>query len=201
VRVEAFSGRGNAPCEKGVRTNRVSGPRRIPRSPAPPFENWVEDDSRVKFAPAPEKAAKRVAVRQELQSASASVKGVGSLRLTMDANLSDYDPTYSEFVVRALAPSSMVTFSALGQKISVSFANGRTAQIWRVPAAEAQAIRDKVSSTDGVELDVLLAIDSALPSRRRARCLGSWTHRSGHRVAIPSLSVSVSKAVIGIPSG
>ena len=129
----------------------------------PPFDLWVEDDSRVKFAPAPEKAAKRVAVREELQSAAASVKGVGSIRLTMDSNLSDYDPTYGEFTVRALAPSSMVTFNALGQKVSVSFANGRTAQIWRVPAAEAQAIRDKISTSGSIELDVLLAIDSVLP--------------------------------------
>jgi hypothetical protein len=130
---------------------------------APPLDNWVEEDSRVKFAPAVDKAAKRAAVRQELRSASTSVQGVGSLRLTMDANLSDYDPTYSEFAVRALAPSSMVTFSALGQKVSVSFANGRTAQIWQVPAAQAQGIRDKVSSTGSIELDVLLAIDSVLP--------------------------------------
>jgi hypothetical protein len=129
----------------------------------PPFDNWVEDDNRVKFAPAPEKAAKRVAVRQELQSAHSSVKGIGALRLTMDANLSDYDPTYGEFTVRALAPSSVVTFNALGQKLSVSFANGRTAQIWRVPAAQAQAIRDKVSTSGSIELDVLLAIDSVLP--------------------------------------
>jgi len=129
----------------------------------PPFDNWVEDDNRVKFAPAPEKAAKRVAVREELQSAAASVKGVGALRLTVDANLSDYDPTYGEFTVRALAPSSVVTFNALGQKLSVSFANGRTAQIWRVPAAQAQAIRDKVSTSGSIELDVLLAIDSVLP--------------------------------------
>ncbi len=129
----------------------------------PPFDLWVEDDSRVKFAPAPEKAAKRVAVREELQSAAASVKGVSSIRLTMDSNLSDYDPTYGEFTVRALAPSSVVTFNALGQKVSVSFANGRTAQIWGVPAPEAQAIRDKISSSGSIELDVLLAIDSVLP--------------------------------------
>ena len=131
---------------------------------APPIDNWVEEDSRVKFAPAPDKASKRDAVRAELQSAAAAVHGIGRLRLTMNANLSDYDPTYGEFSVRALAPSSVVYFDALGEKVSVTFANGRTAQIWRVAQTESQAIRDKVSSTgSNIELDVLLKIDNVLP--------------------------------------
>ena len=45
----------------------------------------------------------------------------------------------------------------------MSVANGRTAQIWRVPAEQAQAIRDKVSSSGSIELDVLLTIGSVLP--------------------------------------
>ena len=103
------------------------------------------------------------------------MKGVGAIRLTMNANLSDYDPTYGEFTVRALAPSSVVTFNALGQKVSMSFTNGQTAQIWRVPPAEAQAIRDKISYSGNVEIDVLLASTAccpalaAEPSRRSRR--------------------------------
>lgn len=128
-----------------------------------PMDNWVEDDSRVKFAPAPEKAARREGVRAELNAAAASVQGIGSLRLTINANLSDYDPTYGEFTIRALSPSSVVNFSALGQKVEVSFINGRTAQIWRVPPAEAQAVRDKISYTSNVEIDALLKIAGVLP--------------------------------------
>lgn len=128
-----------------------------------PIDTWVEEDSRVRYAPAPDKAARRTAVRAELQSAAASVRGVGALRLTMQANLSDYDPSYGEFTVRALSPSSVVTFDALGQKVAVSFSNGRTAQIWRVPPAEAQGIRDKISYASNVEMDVLLRIANVLP--------------------------------------
>jgi hypothetical protein len=128
-----------------------------------PIDTWVEEDHRVKYAPAPEKAPHRVAVRAELQSAAASVKGVGALRLTMNANLSEYDPSYGEFTVRALSPSSVVTFDALGQKVQVNFKNGRTAQIWRVPAAEAQGIRDKIGYSSNVEMDVLLRIVDVLP--------------------------------------
>jgi hypothetical protein len=128
-----------------------------------PFDTWVEEDSRVRFAPAPDKAARRVAVRAELESAAASVRGVGTIRLTMHANLSDYDPTYGEFTVRALSPSSIVNFDALGQKVAVSFINGRTAQIWRVPQAEAQGIRDKISYASNVEMDALLRIADVLP--------------------------------------
>lgn len=128
-----------------------------------PIDTWVEEDSRVRYAPPSDKAAKRAAVRAELQSAAASVRGVGALRLTMHANLSDYDPSYGEFTVRALSPSSVVNFDALGQKVAVSFTNGRTAQIWRVPPAEAQGIRDKISYASNVEMDALLRIANVLP--------------------------------------
>ena len=128
----------------------------------PPIDTWVEEDNRVKFAPALEKAAKREAVRAELNAAVGSVQGVGALRLTMNANLSDYDPSYGEFTVRALSPSSVVNFDALGQKVAVNFTNGRTAQIWRVPQAEAQGVRDKITSSS-VEMDVLLRIANVLP--------------------------------------
>jgi hypothetical protein len=129
-----------------------------------PIDNWVEDDNRVKFAPAPDKAARRESVRAELTAAAASVQGgVGAIRLTMNANLSEYDPSYGEFTVRALSPSSVVNFDALGQKVQLSFTNGRTAQIWHVPPADAQSIRDKITYTGNVEIDVLLRIADVLP--------------------------------------
>jgi hypothetical protein len=57
-----------------------------------------------------------------------------------------------------------VTYSALGQKVSLNFRNGRTAQIWRVPAAEAQTIRDKLGNYGAnVGLDVLLRIAEVQP--------------------------------------
>jgi len=128
-----------------------------------PIDTWVEEDRRVKYAPAPDKAPHRIAVRSELQSAAAAVKNVGTLRLTMNANLSDYDPAYGEFTVRALSPSSVVSFDALGQKVQVNFKNGRTAQIWHVPPSEAQPIRDKIGYAGNVEMDVLLRIVDVLP--------------------------------------
>lgn len=131
---------------------------------APPIDRWVEDDSRVKFVPAIDKPAQRIAVRSELEAGVAAVKGAGVIRLSLtSANLSDYDPTYGEFTVRALSPSSVVSFDALGQKVALRFGNGKTAQIWRVPASEAQAIRDKIPLGTNVELDVLLTIKSVVP--------------------------------------
>jgi hypothetical protein len=128
-----------------------------------PIDTWVEQDNRVRFAPAPDKAAHREAVRSELNAAAAAVQGIGALRLTMNANLSDYDPSYGEFTVRALSPSSVVNFDALGQKVTVNFTNGRTAQIWHVAQAESQAVRDKISYNGNVEIDVLLRIANVLP--------------------------------------
>ena len=130
----------------------------------PPITDWVEQDNRVQYAPGLDKAARRDAVKMELEAAAAAVRGMGMLRLSMNANLSEYDPTYSEFQVRALAPSSIVTYSALGQKVSLNFRNGRTAQIWRVPPADAQTIRDKIGGFgSNVGLDVLLRIAEVQP--------------------------------------
>lgn len=129
---------------------------------AAPLDGWVEEDSRVRVAPALDKAAKRNAVRAELASAAAGVRDVGTIRLTMNANLSEYDPAYEEFTVRALAPSSIVSFDALGQKVSLRFANGNDAQVWRVSKADAQAVRDRIGYS-GASLDVLLKITPVQP--------------------------------------
>jgi hypothetical protein len=129
----------------------------------PPIDDWVEEDNRVKYAQPLDKPARRKAVRSELEAAAASVRGMGFIRLTMHANLSEYDPTYGEFSVQALAPSSMVSYDALGQKVSLRFGNGRHAQLWRVAPDEAQAIRDKVGYGSNLSLDALLRITDVLP--------------------------------------
>lgn len=131
----------------------------------PVVDQWVEKDNRLVMAKAIDKAALRETIRSEFEAGLASVRGVGLIRITLNnANLSDYDPTYGEFTIRALSPSSEIPFSALGQKVAIRFANGRNAQIWKVPAAEAQAIRDKVGYSSGgypnLELDLLLRIKS-----------------------------------------
>jgi hypothetical protein len=130
----------------------------------PPIDAWVEQDNRVKLAPAIEKQDQRQRVRAELEAAAASARGMGAMRLTMDADLSDYDPTYGEFTVRALAPSHYVSFDAFDQKVSVKFTNGLDAQTWRVPAEEAQLIRDKIGPIRRVSADVLLRIVDVQPA-------------------------------------
>lgn len=129
----------------------------------PPYDRWVEADSRVTLAPPIERQAQREAVRAELEAAAAAVQGVGALRLTIQANLSDYDPSYGEFTVRGLAPSSVVEFSALQQKVSIRFANGLAAQTWSVPAEEAQLVRDKIGPMRAVSADTLLRITDVQP--------------------------------------
>jgi hypothetical protein len=49
------------------------------------------------------------------------------------------------------------------RRSQIRFGNGKYAQIWRVPAAEAQVIRDRLAMGNNVELDVLLAIKSVVP--------------------------------------
>ncbi len=129
----------------------------------PPMEEWVEKDGRVQFAAPPEKAARREAVRAELEAASAAVQGIGRIRLSIDnAGLSDYDPANGEFTVQALSPSSELGFAALGRKVVTRFANGDTVQFWAVPPAQAQAVRDRIRSRP-VALDVVLRIIDVQP--------------------------------------
>lgn len=129
-----------------------------------PFERVIGEDSRVSMAKPIDKQAQRDAVRAELEGALAAVQDVGSLRISMSANLSDYDPTYGEFTVRALAPSSVVTFDAFREHVELRFSNGLAAQIWKVPADEAQLVRDKVGQFQSASIDALLRITGVQPA-------------------------------------
>ncbi|HZV93155.1 MAG TPA: hypothetical protein VFF72_08055 [Caldimonas sp.] len=131
---------------------------------APPIDDWVEDDARVRAAAPIDKAARRSAVRAELESGVAAARGIGRIRVTLaDAGVSDYDPTYQEFTVRSLSPGSELDYSAFGQRVKTRFDNGETAQLWHVPSGQAQAVRDRLSAGRGVELDVLLRVTGAQP--------------------------------------
>lgn len=131
----------------------------------PPIDDWTEQDGRVQYAPGAEKAARRAEVRASLEAGVRAVRGVGILHLSMHANLSDYDPSYGEFTVGALSPSSELAFQALGQKVTLRFDNGLDAQSWRVPANQAQAMRDRIDQHD-VGLEVTAKIDKVLPGPR-----------------------------------
>ncbi|MEQ8204581.1 MAG: hypothetical protein RIA65_00275 [Woeseia sp.] len=131
----------------------------------PPAESWVELDRRLGVTPAAGKAALRTVIRQELEVGAASVTDVGLIRLSIgSAKLSDYDPTYGEFTVRALAPSSVISYTAFRQQVELRFGNGREAQTWKVPADQAQLISDRIGRfTGGVKLEVLLRLTGVQP--------------------------------------
>lgn len=141
----------------------------------PPLDDWAEQDMHVRIAPGPDKAAKRAQVRSELTAGLRAVRGVGVLHLAMQANLSDYDPTYGEFTIRALSPSSQVEFDAFGQKVELSFDNALDAQSWHVPAADAQNIRDRINQR-GVQMDLTVKIDKVLPGPAGGTIVGRVLH-------------------------
>lgn len=122
-----------------------------------PLEQWVDGDDRVQMARAADKPAQRAAVKAEIEAGLAGVRNAGAIRLSILANLGDYDTTYGEFNVRAFAPSSLVEFKAFGQAVALRFGNARAAQVWRVPQAEAQGVRDRIGYA-GVSADALLQI-------------------------------------------
>jgi len=131
-----------------------------------PLEQWVEDDQRIRYGPGSKKAALRIQVRAELDATAASVRNVGVIRLSLNTQLSDYDPTYGEYTISGLAPSSVVTFKALGQEVTLRFGNGRTAQVWAVPKERAQSIDDALDYGRGVTIDAVLHISTVQPAPR-----------------------------------
>jgi hypothetical protein len=128
-----------------------------------PVDDWVEEDSRVKLAAPIDKAARRTAVRAEIAGGLAAVQKIGVLHLSLNANLSDYDPSYGEFTVRAFAPSSILSFSGFGEKVSLKFDNARAAQTWKVPAADAQDVRDQIGISGNIVADATLRIIAVQP--------------------------------------
>lgn len=141
----------------------------------PPIDQWVEDDGRVNAARPADKAAQRLVVRAEIAAGLAAVRDIGRIRLTLgSADLSDYDPTYKEFTIGALSPSSQVTFQARRQTVNLQFTNGETAQHWSVPPDAAQAIRDRVNG--GVRLEVLVRITGVQPGEHGGAMLSSIEH-------------------------
>lgn len=129
----------------------------------PPIDAWIERDSRVSMAPPADKAAVRDQVRAELTAGLRSVERIGWLRMPLNADLSDYDPSYQEFTVRAFAPSSVFEIRALGEKVQLKFRNARAAQTWQVPADQAQLIRDKLRYSSAT-VDALLKIVEVRPA-------------------------------------
>ncbi|WP_079417160.1 hypothetical protein [Thiomonas intermedia] len=141
----------------------------------PPIDQWVEDDRRVSEARPADKAAQRLAVRAEIAAGLAAVRDIGRIRFTLgSANLSDYDPTYKEFTVGALSPSSQVTFQARRQTVNLQFTNGEAAQHWSVPPDAAQAIRDRVNG--GATLEVLVRITGVQPGADGGAVLSAVEH-------------------------
>ena len=129
---------------------------------APPIDDWVEKDSRVLYGPASGKAAWRGQGRAERRLGRSAPRRRDP-PVAERCQLSDCDPSYGEFTVGALVPSSVVSFDALGQKVSLKFGNARSAQTWRVPPAEAPAVRDKIGLGGNVGLDVSLKINGVQP--------------------------------------
>lgn len=131
---------------------------------APPLDAWTEQDRRLQSAAGADKAGLRTVIRQELEAGAASVRDTGLIRLSVNsARLSPYDPTYGEFTVGALSPSSVIRFSAFRQDVELRFGNGRSAQTWKVPEAEAQAISDRIRYIGNVQLETLVRITGVQP--------------------------------------
>lgn len=130
---------------------------------AVPLDLWADEDQRVRQATGAQRAARRAEARAELEAALRAVQDIGTLRLALNDRLSEYDPEYGEYTLRALAPSSSVSYRAWNRQVGLRFGNGRHAQTWRVDATEAATVEDSFRFGRDVVLDVLLQITGVEP--------------------------------------
>lgn len=129
----------------------------------PTIDKWIEDDTSVRFAPPVDRDAARTALRRKIETGLAAARDVGTIRLTMDADLSDFDPSYNEYTIRAIAPSSVVYFKSFGEQVSLKFDNAEKAQRWSVDPGQSQSIRDRVQYGSGATIDLLVRVTGSTP--------------------------------------
>lgn len=129
-----------------------------------PIDKWVEADMDVRIAKPIDKEVARQAARRKIEAGLAAAKDVGTLRLTMDAGLSEFDPTYNEFTIRTLSPSSSATFRSFDEQVSVKFDNGDKAQRWSVDPKDARSINDRVQYGSSATIEMVLKITGSTPT-------------------------------------
>ncbi|GGY37081.1 hypothetical protein [Parvularcula lutaonensis] len=114
--------------------------------------------------------------RTALEDQKKAGMGVGRLRLSVNARLSDYDPTYEEFYLGALSPGSHLTYrpfgayfpNTLSAGVRVEFANAREASVLSVTPAEAEAMIERLDNFRNVTLDLDLSILDVTPASQSA---------------------------------
>ncbi len=129
----------------------------------PPVDKWVEEHLSVGSARPIDKPAARDALRAKIASGLAAMKDVGAIRLSMNAGLSEFDPFYNEYTVRAFAPSSEIQFHDLGEQVGIKFDNAQKAQRWNLDPAQSQAIRDRIKYPSDVAVEALVKLTGTTP--------------------------------------
>ncbi|HBS36070.1 MAG TPA: hypothetical protein DEA50_13490 [Parvularcula sp.] len=129
-----------------------------------PIEKWVNE--KVRYTAPLDRPRQREESTAAFNALMQSVADAGFLQLEINADLSEYDPTYNEFLIGDLGAASYLTFQSetTFEKTSVKFRNGAKAQVWSVPREEFQSIADKMTIGHAVRLLLTLKIVGATPA-------------------------------------
>lgn len=138
----------------------------------PPLDEWARQDPSVVAASPQDRPAVRDARRAELESGLAAAERVGALQFSVQTAVGYYDPTCGEFTIAALAPSSVIEFRSRGYEVGLRFGNARHAQLWGVPADEAEQIGDRYGRPFDARLDVIVGIRTVQPGTRGGTIVG-----------------------------
>ncbi len=129
-----------------------------------PIEKWVNE--KVRYTAPLDRPRRREESTAAFGALMQSVADAGFLQLEINADLSEYDPTYNEFLIRDLSAASYLTFRSetTNESITVKFRNGGRAQVWSVPREELQSVVDKMTMGHMVRLLLTLKIAGATPA-------------------------------------
>ncbi|HCK83528.1 MAG TPA: hypothetical protein DHW63_03125, partial [Hyphomonadaceae bacterium] len=129
-----------------------------------PIEKWVNE--KVRYTAPLDRPRQREESTAAFNALMQSVSDAGFLQLEINADLSEYDPTYNEFLISDLGAASYLTFQSetTFEKTSVKFRNGAKAQVWSVPREEFQSVADKMTIGHAVRLLLTLKIVGATPA-------------------------------------
>lgn len=126
----------------------------------PPIEEWAAAQHRVTSANEFERAGVLAEERERLQAVYDGTEGVGLLRLSVDARISEYDGSRGGYYLDAFTPGSVFHFSARPapnpfreEKIGLRIDNPGELNFWMLEPAAAQDVLARNNGQRHVTLD------------------------------------------------
>ena len=109
----------------------------------PPVSKWAEQEWKVRSSDEFRKAGNQAEVENNLRSMFSSLKDTGTVKVNINAQLSEYDPKYGEYYIDAFAPGHSLQFGKYNEQVQIQVLNASDAYAWKLAAADAQRVLER----------------------------------------------------------